>query len=567
VIQLSSIGFNDYSGALNIRAEWSTEINIKQMYDVLYHNMVEAGIARKLDNPVMRNSKGEIVENAVDALGLPTKYELIHPDHLIFFDETGCNTNQKKDGHYGGQKYACGRGMTPKTIAATRDKHFTVLGLTAATGEPILCVVIFASDNKHGVLVSDWAEGIDIRVLPERDENGEICLEEVNFGNGKYFPCGPICNFRGKQLKYLPLASPSGGITGELLLEIMRWLDDNNVYERGPGLPIPFLVVDGHNSRWDPDFVDYITNPDHEWKLNFGIPHATSYWQVGDSSQQNGHFKMLLAKAKSNLVKFKIQHNIPIALTGSDIIPLVNIAWDKSFANVTTNQKAIAERGWGPLNYNLLLHKEIQNSGHKDVVEEPDIERLPRILNSFTGFSGIVFNRICQFNLKHGGRERNRENIALGETIQETLRKAKKFASSVIIKRQVHDINNQDVMFVFREQRDNQKNTERTTMRKRRNEVRKRIQTINNLRLLKPDMTTWNMRECKDFIQYKKNKGDTKMPNTLPLLLRRCREISCRASPDCSQHDSDEEYMDGFDDVEYGDFVDENVENIAPEEV
>ena len=180
------------------RSEWSTEHWIRQMYDEVYKNMVNAGIAKKVDEPVYFDINGVVVDDQQKAFGLPCEYVVTHPDHLIFFDETGCNTNQKKDGHKGGQKFVCGRGMTPKIISATRDKHFTVLGLTAGTGEPVLCVVVFASEKKHGV-VADWAEGIDITVKPVTDENGENILDEVNFGNGKYMPSGPTCFFRGKQ--------------------------------------------------------------------------------------------------------------------------------------------------------------------------------------------------------------------------------------------------------------------------------------------------------------------------------------------------------------------------------
>ena len=49
------------------------------------------------------------------------------------------------------------------------------------------------------------------------------------------------------------------------------------------------------------------------------------------------------------------------AVEKEDIVDLVSKAWDESFAHIATNQKAVAERGWGPLNYNLLLlHPEIQ---------------------------------------------------------------------------------------------------------------------------------------------------------------------------------------------------------------
>jgi hypothetical protein len=94
----------------------------------------------------------------------------------------------------------------------------------------------------------DWAEGIDITIDPVLDENGDILLDDVKFGKGKYFPSGPTCIFRGKEIKYLPLASPSGGITGELLLDILKWVDAHNVYDRSPRNPTPVLIVDGHCS-------------------------------------------------------------------------------------------------------------------------------------------------------------------------------------------------------------------------------------------------------------------------------------------------------------------------------
>ena len=44
----------------------------------------------------------------------------------------------------------------------------------------------------------------------------------------------------------------------------------------------------------------------------------------------------------------------------SDImIPIINSAWSKTFANVENNVEAIWDRGWGPLTRNLLQHPEI----------------------------------------------------------------------------------------------------------------------------------------------------------------------------------------------------------------
>ncbi len=45
-------------------------------------------------------------------------------------------------------------------------------------------------------------------------------------------------------------------------------------------------------------------------------------------------------------------------LRPTNLIHLINIAWKKSFARVDKNQQDIIERGWNPLNYNLLTDPE-----------------------------------------------------------------------------------------------------------------------------------------------------------------------------------------------------------------
>jgi hypothetical protein len=46
--------------------------------------MVETGIAVKLDQAVLRNKEGQIVDNTDEAFGMETRYDLIHPEKLIF---------------------------------------------------------------------------------------------------------------------------------------------------------------------------------------------------------------------------------------------------------------------------------------------------------------------------------------------------------------------------------------------------------------------------------------------------------------------------------------------------
>jgi hypothetical protein len=85
-------------------------------------------------------------------------------------------------------------------------------------------------------------------------------------------------------------------------------------------------------------------------------------WQVGDSTEQNGTFKIECKKMKADTVRDKIRAGLPATLDKSDIVRIVNVAWQKSFTRVDTNKRAIAARGWGPLNYILLDHPELQET-------------------------------------------------------------------------------------------------------------------------------------------------------------------------------------------------------------
>ena len=47
------------------------------------------------------------------------------------------------------------------------------------------------------------------------------------------------------------------------------------------------------------------------------------------------------------------------SIQSSDIMPIINYAWDQSFVRIDESKKAISDRGWAPLNYNLLTHEQI----------------------------------------------------------------------------------------------------------------------------------------------------------------------------------------------------------------
>jgi hypothetical protein len=85
----------------------------------------------------------------------------------------------------------------------------------------------------------------------------------------------------------------------------LKRMDNHTMFPRGDSLPDPFLLLYGHGSIFDLPFLEYINNDQHKWTTCIGTPYGTNKWQVGDSSQQNGSFKMEIGKGKMALLKEK----------------------------------------------------------------------------------------------------------------------------------------------------------------------------------------------------------------------------------------------------------------------
>ena len=304
------------------RSEWCKYNNFKIMYDLVYESMEIAGVAEKLPQPEWQNGLGEKVgeENAV---GEMVEYKVTYPEYILFADEVGNNTCQKDDGHVGGQKFLVKRGSQPRQGSSTSDVHWTTMGFTSGSGKPVMCAIIIAAET---LSVEDRL-GIDI--FAECDED---ILSDANYGPGKYFPGGPRCTFNGTDIPCYINASPKGSITSDILADILKWIDDKGVYPRNENGPTPFLLLDGHGSRLEIPFLSYINDPSHKWVVCIGVPNGTSVWQVGDSNEQNGCYKMYSTQYKQMITKRRLDLGMfKLNIVRSDIIPIVNYAWARSF--------------------------------------------------------------------------------------------------------------------------------------------------------------------------------------------------------------------------------------------
>jgi hypothetical protein len=116
---------------------------------------------------------------------------------------------------------------------------------------------------------------------------------------------------------------------------MLCYIDEKEVFDCSNGL-CPFLLLDGYGSQFDLKFLEYINSEETKWNGNIGLPYGTSYLQVGDSTEQNGCFKMAVAKAKQALVK-KNDSGLPFEINKTDIVELVKESWKVSFARVQKN--------------------------------------------------------------------------------------------------------------------------------------------------------------------------------------------------------------------------------------
>jgi hypothetical protein len=184
-----------------------------------------------------------------------------------------------------------------------------------------MCAINFAAKE----LEESWVLGFDANA----PWVGDDANTEANTGRlGTRYPMGPSCTLNGITVPTCCCASENGSITADLLTDMLATIDKLKVFDRRDRVP-PFLLLDGHGSRFDLKFLRYISNTATKWNVCIGVPYGTSYWQVGDSSEQNGCFKMALTKVKRQLLAEKSKRREEFAIEKDDIAFILHQAWNE----------------------------------------------------------------------------------------------------------------------------------------------------------------------------------------------------------------------------------------------
>jgi len=139
---------------------------------------------------------------------------------------------------------------------------------------------------------------------------------------------------------------PKGSINSTILTNILRTLDDLGCYDKGRRVGFkPMLLLNAHGSRMKLGFPSCLNYVGAKWVVSIGVPYGTTLWEVDDSSQYNGLYKMACTRFKRKLLIMKRRRKMTTSICPWEIMLIVNAAWESSFVWVRQNIKAISERG------------------------------------------------------------------------------------------------------------------------------------------------------------------------------------------------------------------------------
>jgi hypothetical protein len=102
-----------------------------------------------------------------------------------------------------------------------------------------------------------------------------IDQEKYKRGCERLFPMVPTCIFEGKQVPTFVCCTENGSITSFLLATMLKRIDDIGVFPYQKNLPDPFLILDGHGSRFYPPFLEYVNDKNQHWWTCVGTPYGT----------------------------------------------------------------------------------------------------------------------------------------------------------------------------------------------------------------------------------------------------------------------------------------------------
>ena len=129
------------------RTEWVTYENIEIMYDPVYEKMVRAGVAKvlALEDYYYVNSKGQRVSTKEESIGSQVKLKSRTQSRSYLEMRWGPISVRKFMVTL--EKFVTAKGTSANVKSSHKDGRMTVIGLTAASGNAVMAIIIFAAEE------------------------------------------------------------------------------------------------------------------------------------------------------------------------------------------------------------------------------------------------------------------------------------------------------------------------------------------------------------------------------------------------------------------------------------
>jgi hypothetical protein len=228
------------------------------------------------------------------------------------------------------------------------------LGVTTADGHVVMCAIIITASKLKVTDVTGFnslskdAEDTSSDEMKVLEEEIEQMKDEHGNGVDRMFLFGPTCTFNGIEVPTFVTCSKNGSITSQLLSNMLLTMDHLQIFDRSDKVNL-FLLCDDYGSRFEEPFLEYTLESNRPWTCCIGMPYGTSMWQVGDSTEQNGTFKIESKKANANTVRNKIGAGLPAMLEKTDIVRIVNLP------GLTQTRELLQRDGGVPLITSFLI--------------------------------------------------------------------------------------------------------------------------------------------------------------------------------------------------------------------
>ena len=91
-------------------------------------------------------------------------------------------------------------------------------------------------------------------------------------------------------------------ITSEIIFDLLKTLDHLGMFICSKEAR-PVLILDGHICQLKLPFLAYINDAVHTWVIYIGVPYGRLMWKVGNLSEQNGAYTIVLGEYKKGSLK------------------------------------------------------------------------------------------------------------------------------------------------------------------------------------------------------------------------------------------------------------------------